>query len=435
MLVRRLGAYAKAYVLCVAIFCLLMVLVSLVPKQAIRSKVESSAATLAAEGDYPDAWPTMHESPDGVDNFTTSLSLNVAYHAVGNPLAGGFLGSYYVHDSTSSMAENLQKGLDQQGQVHYFRYWHGYLVILVPMLALVSITTIRKVFMIVTVLLAAAVLERLGKKARPGAALAYAAALMFANIWVVAESTPQWFCFLVALVASLYVIHKSDNSVAWGDDLGGVAFFVIGAITVFLDFLDTPVVALGLPLAAYIAVSEERLRQQSLATIAKRLLGWCVAWAVGYALLWVSKWGIGLAMLGSDGMSSLTASISQRASSNAPDGEMVGRLDVLRTNVSTMFPGWMVGAAKVLGVAWVALTCFFHRDSWQKVGLALFAVVLIPIVWYCALPNHSVEHVFFTYRTLCVAVCGLGLMVAYLTDWSALRERVAGILPSRAKRG
>ena len=105
---RGLGRYAKAYVVCVGVFSLLMVLVSLVPKNAIRQQVEESIPMLIEEGDRPAAWPTMHETPDALDSFTTSLSLNIAMHVTGNPIMGAVLCPPYMAPA-KSMAETLQK--------------------------------------------------------------------------------------------------------------------------------------------------------------------------------------------------------------------------------------------------------------------------------------------------------------------------------------
>lgn len=434
MLLRSLGRYAKAYVLCVGVFSLLMALVSLVPKNAIRQQVEESVPILAEEGDRPVAWPTMHETPDALDSFTTSLSLNIAMHVAGSPFRGAVLCPYYRMPE-QSMADALSEGLDKEAQIPYFRYWHGYLSILVPLLTLFNIAQIRKVFLFVAMLLSVAVAALLGRKTHLGAALAWGGALLFSNIWIVTESTAQFFCYLVALVATLYVANKSTEDRPLGDDVSGPFFFVVGAITVFLDFLDTPVVSLGLPLATYVILRKDSVMRDPFAQTLGRLAILAISWVAGYALLWATKWVIGVVVLGGVAAQDLRFVFGLRTSSQTTGGEAVGRMEVLRRNVAEMFSGWMVACAKVLGVAWVVITCFFHKRAWYKLCIVLVAIAAIPVLWYFALPNHAADHTFFTYRNLCISVYALGLMACFVTDWNALRARIAQLLPAPTRGG
>ena len=54
---------------------------------------------------------------------------------------------------------------------------------------------------------------------------------------------------------------------------------------------------------------------------------------------------------------------------------------------------------------------FKNNKENLKNGKIFFIIGLIPIFWYCILPNHSVNHFFFTYRLLFVTMFGnmLGL--------------------------
>lgn len=431
---RGLVKYAKVYAICACVFCLLMLLVSLVPKAAIQRQVGESATVLTNEGDRPLAWPTMHESPEALDSFTTSLSLNIAMHTVGNPVIGAVACPYYRTSADESMSEALVKGMDQEAQIPYWRYWHGYLTFLVPLLTVFDIAQIRKLFLLGAALLIAVILAKLGKRDRLGAAAAFVLAMLFSNIWIVTESTAQFFCYLVGLVATLYVVCKSKEDSPLGEDITGPFFFVVGAVTVFLDFLDTPIVSLGLPLATYVVMRDRSILQERFSTTAVCLSRLVVSWAAGYALLWLTKWAIGLLVLGGVAISELTSTFDLRLSDHSTQGEVVPRFEVLRRNVAAMVPGWMVACAKVLGVVWVAITCFFHRKYWWKIAVSLVAILAMPAVWYFALPNHAIDHTFFTYRSLSVSVYALGLMVAYVTNWDAARARLERAIPKFAQK-
>ena len=64
-------------------------------------------------------------------------------------------------------------------------------------------------------------------------------------------------------------------------------FLIVGILTSYFDFLTYPVVTLGIPLCCYFLLESDRLWNNI-----KRLTGFSVSWAIGYAGMCAAKWVI-----------------------------------------------------------------------------------------------------------------------------------------------
>ena len=418
-----LKRYAKAYGVCVGVFSLLLVVVSFVPRAAIQRQLEESVEILATEGDRPVAWPAADLEVDYLDSFTTALSLNIASHAVGRPIVGAFAGSYFV--GQGSRVEQFAEGLDKEAQVEYARYWHGYLSILVPLLVVFNVDQIRVLFLILMVVLACVATSIMGKRQRMGAAVSLGVALLFANVLFAAVSTSLAFSFFVALGATVFVLLRArEDDERLCEDVDGVNFFVIGAITVYLDFLNTPIVTLGLPIATYAMLRMRTLAVRPLGESLVRLGVLALAWGMGYGLAWATKWVIGFAVCGPSVFEGIVG-LAGNWTAGAPEGvQAVSRMDVIRENVGLMFPSWLKVASAGLAVLWAGLMIPFRRRGAGSFVIALLCVAALPFAWYLVLSTHSHVHSFFAYRNLIVAVYALGLIGCYAMDWDALRNFV-----------
>ena len=431
---QALKRYAKVYAVCVGLFTLLLVIVSFVPRAAIQRQLEESAGILATEGDRPVAWPAADLEVDYLDSFTTALSLNIASHAVGHPFVGAFAGSYFV--GQGSRVEQFAEGLGKEAQVEYARYWHGYLSVLVPLLVVCNIDQIRVLFLILMVTLACVATSLMGRRRRMGAAVCLGIALLFANVLFATVSTSLAFSFFVALGATVWVlIRVREDDERLCDDVDGVNFFVIGALTVFLDFLNTPIVTLGLPLATYAMLRKRTLAERPAKESLVRLGILFFAWGAGYGLVWATKWIIGFVVCGSNVFEGVVG-LAGSWTSGTPEGvESVSRMDVIRENLGQMLPRWLVLVCAGLAVVWAGLMLRFRRRGSGTLVLALLCAAALPFVWYLVLATHSHVHSFFAYRNLCVSVYALGLIACYAMDWRALRDRLSfwrGAVVSRA---
>ena len=168
------------------------------------------------------------------------------------------------------------------------------------------------------------------------------------------------------------------------------AFFVIGAMTAFLDFFTTPVITLGVPAAVAMMLVDERQR------VLRTMVCIAAAWAVGYALMWASKWGIANVLAGYNPMAEAADSIQTH--SLGTDGLTIGQM-WLRS-----LQGWFAPTVTtVCQVSFLLLLVLaavlvprghraFTSNAW------LLAVGALPLVWYAVATHHSFTHSIITWR-------------------------------------
>ena len=140
----------------------------------------------------------------------------------------------------------LMHGDDIDDSYEYARYWHGYLVLLRPLLALFNYEGIRIVLLILTILTAGTLVVLLCKKINLLSGIIFAIGLLSVNIFIVSRSINEILVFLVAFISSIFLLLRKDKIKHIG-----LFFFVVGSVTNYIDLLTAPLVTLGLTAITY----------------------------------------------------------------------------------------------------------------------------------------------------------------------------------------
>ena len=437
---RRLLRLVGTYLATLLLFSAALILANLVPTQLMRGNVSDSSQTMLAEGgDYPVmavASPQIWQ----VDNFTNALMLNIASHGDNLGVRGAFGAYYYSDPEISSQTEGLRPSLDVQADASdpsftsYARYWHGYLVFLKPLLVFLDIAQIRMLLFLLVSTLIVAVSVILQRMRGIVPALAFSAPFFVCAYPVTCFSLSFAPCFVIALVSSLLILLRApDGRIRHASS----SFFIIGALTVYLDFLCNPIITLGIPLGLliYLRVTSGDGRG-SWSEVVRLGLTCFFSWCCGYGLLWVSKWVLSSLVTGRDVVRDGVGNLLYRSGSSmaaAEGGGDISRLDAVALNFSYMFPRWLLAllAAIVLITLFVSVrrNGLPSRDGVISAFLVL-AVGLAPYAWYFFTANHSYHHAFFAFRSQVATLMTVFLCV------DVLCKRVTGATSGRiAKTG
>ena len=171
-----------------------------------------------------------------------------------------------------------------------------------------------------------------------------------------------------------------------------ILFFSIGAFTSYMDFLTTPILTLGFPLVVLVAIDKEKERLKTLFTQS-------FIWLLGYASIWSSKWLIGWILTGENIIDTALACAQQRVGNTIVFGgvEMYMNqfFDIILTKISNMIYPICIA----IGIM-IALLIFYFYKNRDKVKNFNWLVIisLMPIVWFIVMKNHSLQHIFFTWR-------------------------------------
>lgn len=410
------------------LFCGLLIAAYAIPSSCVERNAEVSALTnvsdeaASGEGSDPSRWAST---------TTVSIMLSMAVHDRGGLLESAMSGAYF--ESDQGIADI---GIGERANRTYEWYWHGWLVVLKPLLVFFDYATIKKLFMAVCAGLLVALCALASRKLPRGRGycLALVASFALTSTFHAMEVLPFFFSICIALLGSLVVLRleTGDSGVSSGRIL--LLFFVLGAFTSYFDFLVTPALTMLVPLAwfvlARVELGEGRLRSL-LATSVALAAFWCL----GYGLLWLSKWMIASLVLGTNVFdlginqflfrSGAEGYADNRTAVIASEwqGVKVTPCEAIRLNMETAFPG-VSGSSFVIASAAVMAGCVVLSANRKGTALSLClgAVWLAPYVWYAILANHSIIHYYFTCRLQAASLFALFALVVYAA--CGARERM-----------
>lgn len=139
----------------IAFFISSLTIVSLIPQTFLKKNLYRSILELKKEGIYPTIGLPWRKIV--VDNFTNALMLNVTYSInEKKPFSSSMNNFFYdSKEDKNNQILNLERLYQKQGinPVNYFRYWHGYLIFLRPLLVFFSYREIKIILTIILYLL------------------------------------------------------------------------------------------------------------------------------------------------------------------------------------------------------------------------------------------------------------------------------------------
>lgn len=190
----------------------------------------------------------------------------------------------YETGSQTEMLSNSLQGIERDYETTYGRYWHGYVVLLKPLLLLLNYKNIRWLNTIVSCILIAIILLGFVKKF---GGYKYAASFMFAILFlnpVVMRASLQFnTAFYVIMVEYIVALY-------WGDKLEEKGnfkylFLISGILVSFLDLLTYPIAAMGMLLVLQFLLFEDTLKNNITRAIKSGVI-----WLIGYIGMWAGKW-------------------------------------------------------------------------------------------------------------------------------------------------
>lgn len=385
-------------------------------------KEENAAASyevLNKEGWYPAA-PIMSQSmdtyfhsllPGVLDNNTDSIMLYTALdQSEGNVLA---------------RAMNMYNGYMQK---NYSYYWHGYVILLRPLLYCMDYSDLRLLNCAVQLLLLVVLAHEVWKRKGMPYALAALSSYVLLMPIAMALSLQFTWVFYVAMGGALLLTVRADRLTENGKYL--YCFLVLGMLTSFLDLLTYPLFTWGIPLVWWLAMRRDcsggvrRLRQVVAA-------GLC--WILGYGGMWLAKWLLATLVLRRNVIGEAVSEIFLRT--GVEDALQSWGLAERWEAVYTNWKHYEYILYAVLLIAWLAWALVRSLlRSWKATAnsCAYALIGLSAIVWYMVLANHTGGHHFFAYRIFGVSV--LALLLLYIEMVYTPEELLGGVIYCRQRK-
>lgn len=349
-----------------------------------------------------------------LDNNTECLMMKVAATPLpptGETILQKALRCYTLNNEWNHGLTFLQ--YDWKGQSlscdSYERYWHGYAVLLKPLMFFFSYTDLIFLNIVLQLLLIALILylfARTGLKHLLLPFLIYQAASLQL---VVALCLDYSVCFYLYTFALLALLCLPDIRTRYP-----FFFLLTGMAAAYLDLLTWPLVTLAVPLLVFLFMEKET----SCRKLLKKLIVSTFFWGTGYAGQWAGKWVIATLFLDDNIILDALGQLHLRSSSQIIEtGETVSWLDVIRRNLSVFDKkGYHVLFALI--ALWLIVTLAqkiksptFCRRKIIKEAIPYVVIASYPFFWYLLTKNHSYSHCWMTWRNLTISVFALCCLV------------------------
>jgi hypothetical protein len=382
---------------------------------------ERIVATLL-EGSASGAWDlsgrlTEYGSPP--DRFTECVAFTQGLGLVGmgdnrleRAMADGHLAPLGCADIVSRLQATLLPGSAEASPS--FRYWHGYVLVTRPLLALADMYTVRALAAACLVASIAFFLMTLIRPLGVWAGVAFIAPLLLtSDLPSLPSSIPHALSWTVAFCSAGLATIAAQKWGYWGTS--AIAMYA-GAVFVFMDLFLNPPGALALVIAG--ALTGCAIAGRSLTTAWRMSAVVGASWAFGYSASWVMKWLISALAFGFPRVEAeIQGMIAFRLS-----GSYATVQDRVGAAIIANWRAWIGSSALVISVLLACLVLSVLLLGRTAVAgraepawvLPYAATATIPALWYEVVSNHSQIHAWFTYRSLPVSlsVLMLGVVVA-----------------------
>lgn len=390
------------YFLLLSLFTSLIILTFTIPTSAIKDNVVKSVKQIQEDGLW---YKPMGFYLFQIDNMTDCLMLNISVYADCNrpiraammaehaqPYSNGDTRSYKnITNTTLNIATKEHKVSTES--IDYARYWHGYQVILRPLLCVLDYNEIITLnYFAMSILLVAVTIlmyRRLGRMY----AFSFLATMIFSNIMIVPLAMQFSTCFYISMLCMLLFLIKPK--LANNTEKKIMIFFMTGAITSYMDFLTTPLLTLGFPLIVVTTMDANRKYKL------KNILVQSTAWIGGYASLWASKWIMAWVLTGENVFDSAMGSAMLRVGDTIVFGGEEMPMEVffekIMAKISTITEPLLLLFA-IFSIISAAAMYFYKKRHAINGNTSLLVIAAMPLLWFAVMKNHSLQHIFFTWR-------------------------------------
>ena len=431
------------FILLICSFMALLTITSCIPSKSMFNNVEESSKILIKEGNRKIIYIPYRRTKMEFDNYTDALMINTAYSIDSKkPLFSAFVArKNFIPDVTTKIyqdqvgelkSSSKYKYHNEVGELNdlvnnekaesfeYARYWHGYLIILRPLLVIFNLTQIRIILTFMLIILFIIFIILLYKKSDIVTSIIFSTCLLGVEYFYLGFSMQGIFIFLIMMIASVIILCKYSKIKSYS-----MFFFIIGMLTNFFDFLTVPVLTYAIPMIVLFIIKFTK-ENFEIKLIFKKILVLGIAWSAGYGLTWASKWILTDLIFERKMLITALKQVFYRSAGT----EKINIFNVINKNMNYIYVSFFISlfitVLTILIKIWIENKKIeFKKQNTKKTFYIIFIYLLIgiiPIIWYTLLQNHSYNHAFFTYRNLLISNVCINLSIKKIFDFLTEKE-------------
>lgn len=392
----------------------------LLPSGKIAEHVRESGSIIRDETDY---WVMTHgDNTSQLDNFTDAIMLLSSGYTGSESLMEKTIFNYRIYMKGATKGESCLYcgilGANQMKRHSYEWYWQGFQIVLKPLLLFLNLTQIRHLNMFVVLTSIVTICLLLQRQNKTAYILPYVTSICFLNLSTIFVSLQYSTIFhLTSLGMILMLLYY--NNIRFQSHLW-LFFMVFGMMTSYFDFLTYPIMVLGFLLILYFLLNES----ENLGLIGKAI-GYSAIWFVGYIGMWASKWILSSIITGENQITKGISKFQERSSNTVGDAtftwsEMMNEMKSYLENGFTIY--LILISILVLTLLIIVTKGYKNTKKWIH-SFIIGGISLYPFVWYTIAANHSMQHAFFTFKSMSVFVFGASAFLIPIVDWKLLKQK------------
>ncbi|MBR1771418.1 MAG: hypothetical protein IJ747_05265 [Lachnospiraceae bacterium] len=400
--------YFLTLILSVLVGASLLIIVYKLPVGRATQNVVSSIGYLG--GDFPDWSGSTFTVSDGfTDLIMINTSIfngrdNAVYYALQSPHIE-FRKEYVQYQNLLGYLGEREEPVETP----YSRYWHGYVIVLKPLLAFFTVQEIRLLNAMIQgflLLLLLYLLNSVIPRNSRLVMLAYGVSLFMICPFTVSLCFQYSTVYYIILISCIALILM--RNILRRNGRYGLFFYFLGIVTAYFDFLTYPAAALGFALITCFLIRMEQETDRSMKSICVDALGKSIVWLAGYGLMWASKWVLAEVFTGAHVISDALEAIRFRTSDS-------GLSEGFNLFEPVLEPLEAFAHAIILMPAAAFLLCIlvllrkkyrFHR-SLIRANTIYLLIACYPFLWCSVLRNHSVQHPYIVFRLFSLSILGI----------------------------
>ena len=414
--------YILTFVIVIAIFLITLILTSVFPRDWIQENAKESAIILAVDGVPSNILGKRFDSATDTLMIDTSYSIDSK-----KPLESVLLNRVnYLPEKEQTVYSDLniesnvvlEEGSIVKQLLHtvnndisesyeYARYWHGYTTILRPLLIFFNFNEIRLIIIAVLAMLAIYLLIILSKKISFKYCFAIILSLLVSEYFLMGFTLQGVMTFIISMIASIIICKRFDKIKNIG-----IYFFILGMVTCFFDLLTHPIITLGIPMIIYLLIKQEK-EQATLKELIKFIVINTILWGIGYLATNLIKWIIVDVLYNRNLIHKSIMQFCYRSQ----DAYMtnIAWYDGVKYNFMAALPNTIAFYVIIIIYAIIILIKNYKNISINfKSAIPYLIISLMPIAWLILMRNHTLNHMYFTWRMLIVFYLGTGIAILKL---------------------
>ncbi len=417
--------YVGVFVTTLTILILLLVLSCTIPQEKIYQNSKLSADYMT-ENEVDFYTPLLSNGKFKIHNYADAIWLSMAYSTdTEHPLKSALEGKYYnefddKHYNIYFYRDGIN--LDKEANTYYYRYWHGIIMFLRPLLTIFTYMDMRYMNVLFLTGLSFLLIIILHKKLGIKPAAAFAVAITMINFYAVPYCIEYVPMFYIMFISSIIVLLLKDRQKI------SYLFLITGICSNFFDFLTVETVTLCVPLIIHFYGLYNSGEVENFMDCFKHFVKLCILWLSGYVFTWISKWLITALVLRINVMENVIESVEERSVGTVLDLSFLEQIrNSIILNLREIFPfsitktamGMLLMVLAVLALLF-SIWFLYRKPKIEPISKILILIALIPYIRYMVMSNHSYLHCWFTFRAQISSIMAVLLALTVNLDKNLL---------------